>query len=728
MMKTIVKSVKYGKYFACIFLAVIMSFGAYCGSSLSIGFLYALAIRQNVILSSLAAFAVYLINGGGMRLYACFAATLIIAIASYLVKLTKGKVKTITEFAVSILLGLIQPLFTELTPYGIVTSTLASFVSFFFAKKILDEDFDVGVDSDFSAFLILLCFVTLGIAELKIFSVSLIFAIIPVVVIYPFSVSDREKALATSLAVAFSAYIGTKDFGLTFAIIAFAFSSYICKNRLCAALPVILVGEYALFMYLAKIFISDNVISLLYFAIGSLSTYLLPKSIKHGVAVGSIPEELVNETLKLSAVRLKELSSTYNDIAKSLVIADKIENLPQKIVDSCVNSCGYCKNRNCCEVLKRADENFEPLAISALSKGSINMLDLGDFLYSKCGYTERLISAVNSSAARCTGLSMKQKERAEFNVTMKKLFAGLSEVLSCEAGRLDKNLSFDKKTELDIYEELKLCGIKAKEIYCVRDSVGTPTVKIALDKNIENGKTVVKVISNACGIKMKAVKNAKNGVITYIPKPSCDVAIGISRATKGNEKAASGDNYLIERVADYSYLLALSDGMGTGEDASKSSERAVTAIENLFRAGFSYDLICSLINSVLSFGGGECFAATDIAVIDSVNMTAAVIKLGTPPTFVVKEKVIEFDGDSLPIGILEDVTPTKRSIDLVSGDMIIIMSDGVYDAMKEKTAYYIAKSKKLNPQEMSDYLLKTAIDLNSGIPNDDMTVLAIKIA
>ena len=89
---------------------------------------------------------------------------------------------------------------------------------------------------------------------------------------------------------------------------------------------------------------------------------------------------------------------------------------------------------------------------------------------------------------------------------------------------------------------------------------------------------------------------------------------------------------------------------------------------------------------------------------------------------------MEIEGSSLPVGILEKIEPTKKQLAVKSGDLIIVMSDGVYDLLGSSTPFVISHSPTSNPQEICDYLMMKAEEKLEGEKRkDDMTVIALKI-
>ena len=91
--------------------------------------------------------------------------------------------------------------------------------------------------------------------------------------------------------------------------------------------------------------------------------------------------------------------------------------------------------------------------------------------------------------------------------------------------------------------------------------------------------------------------------------------IGHSIAVK-DEMPVSGDSIIQTKLKDGKYLIAISDGMGSGPEAKKSSEVVVSMLKRLLDSGFEQDTSIDLINSELLNISNEVFAT-----IDKTNMT-----------------------------------------------------------------------------------------------------------
>ena len=92
------------------------------------------------------------------------------------------------------------------------------------------------------------------------------------------------------------------------------------------------------------------------------------------------------------------------------------------------------------------------------------------------------------------------------------------------------------------------------------------------------------------------------------------------------------------------------------------------------------------------------------------------------------EVVEEIVGGQLPLGIFQDLEPQKHYLRLEEGDSVILMTDGVLEAFRDRGYEEAARSclagmKDLSPKEMAEKLMQFAIFASEGNVRDDMTIL-----
>ncbi|MBQ9280182.1 MAG: SpoIIE family protein phosphatase [Clostridia bacterium] len=209
--------------------------------------------------------------------------------------------------------------------------------------------------------------------------------------------------------------------------------------------------------------------------------------------------------------------------------------------------------------------------------------------------------------------------------------------------------------------------------------------------------------------------------------------LGIAKAKKSNS-VISGDSSTVIRLKDDKILVALSDGMGSGETAARNSKKVVLNLEKLLDTGFEEERAVKLINSYLLVGRNEDnFATIDAMVFDTISGITEFIKIGACPTFIASKKgqVITIEASALPVGIVEDVELDAKTKILKSGDTIVMLTDGILDANpdgKENAIQeLLATVKNTSAQRLADIILQEAVDCNFGIARDDMTVIVARV-
>ncbi len=118
----------------------------------------------------------------------------------------------------------------------------------------------------------------------------------------------------------------------------------------------------------------------------------------------------------------------------------------------------------------------------------------------------------------------------------------------------------------------------------------------------------------------------------------------------------------------------------------------------------------------------------DLADVDLWTGNVYSEKLGACASWVVRgSHMKKVEGASLPLGIVEEAAATSTQYRLHSGDILIMVSDGVADAFEtdEQFTQALSDSLYIQPQRMADALLRNALLAGGGTPRDDMSVMVL---
>lgn len=453
---------------------------------------------------------------------------------------------------------------------------------------------------------------------------------------------------------------------------------------------------------------------------------------------GALTRSIISKNRADTSKRLYDVAGVFyqmRDAFQNLKkCSESTEVLVEKMVDEVLfNMCSNCTLKSNC-VKKNAPkrEVIEKIIRIGINKGRVSIVDLPKVFTDVCGYPNSAIFEVN----RLIGLYYEYIKNAEGGDKTKEILGmqstGVAEVLKSIALTLSYSSLENVDEEKRILKRLGKRGIKCDGVLCFGQGRDTE-IQLILPIDVFEEKDVTLILSEAFGQKLtlSRAEAVSDGEIALTIKiaPKLDAAFGVSKVTKSGSEA-SGDGYSLVKVDENNFLIALSDGMGSGNVAEKTTDTALNLIESLYKAGMDSEFILSLVNKLLAISIDDNFSAMDIALVDLRMGDTAFIKIGSPYGFILSEDGMRFiEGSSLPLGILDDLRPTTAYQTLDKNDVIVMLSDGVTDAFTSSgdLIEFLKTAPIHNPQELADTIVKKALELSGGAPEDDMTAVCVRL-
>ena len=339
-----------------------------------------------------------------------------------------------------------------------------------------------------------------------------------------------------------------------------------------------------------------------------------------------------------------------------------------------------------------------------------------------------------------------KKKLEEKNKNMSVQLQGVSEVISDLAEDImdSKKEKYTDKKEL-IRKILAQKGIIVSDIRIKKNESNRKIVKVYvkdLDEKVENivkkiERVLNKVLQEKMTLQKKQIATRSDEDIstyTFLSSDLYNLKVGIARAKK-HDSPVSGDTSLQTKLNDGKYLLAISDGMGSGPEARKSSKIAIKMLERMLMSGFKKDVSVKMINSTLSANNEEdMYATLDILILDLYQGNIEFIKNGACPTYIKRNKEVELiNSVSLPTGIINDIDLVVYDKDIKDGDIIVMCSDGIIESNSEYLhkelwlKYFLEELETDDVQQIADLIISEAIDNDYGKEKDDMTVIVAKV-
>ncbi|MBE6890808.1 MAG: hypothetical protein E7481_02155 [Ruminococcaceae bacterium] len=177
-------------------------------------------------------------------------------------------------------------------------------------------------------------------------------------------------------------------------------------------------------------------------------------------------------------------------------------------------------------------------------------------------------------------------------------------------------------------------------------------------------------------------------------------------------------------------VICIADGMGTGPAAAKESRKSSKLIEDLMCKGVAKEDAIRVINETLIKSEYETVLAIDMSVLDLKTGVCEFVKAGAAPTFVIRNgSLYELGSKSVPVGILDEVKLEYERSRLLSGDVLLMVSDGMVSDGSDWLALLIRGMSDLelrSPLLLTSSIMTVAKHLKKNIM-DDITVVAAKI-
>lgn len=479
---------------------------------------------------------------------------------------------------------------------------------------------------------------------------------------------------------------------------------------------------------------------------------LLPGSLIYRVdaAGGTGRQELLasQNLKKIAKTRMKTFSESFLKLSKTLdTITEKQTKLKQKEINGIFEDiseklCKNCNNCNACWETKFQQTYQAACAMFEVAekKGVVTKEDIPVEFLSDCICADAFIEETNRGfeIAKLNHIwhNRISESREVIAEQLKEVSTVIQEITgdiyeAAEASRMEEERVLRRLRAEHIYaKDITIFdrGDKRKEIYITAACRGGRCVTT---------KEAAAAISDTLGVRMRASEASKSVIsreadsFEFVEDTKFKVLTGVARAMKEN---VSGDNFSLLKLESGDFMVALSDGMGTGQEAGEESETVMALLEQMIEAGFKAETAIRLINSSLVLKSDrQTFSTIDMSIINLLTGMCEFIKIGAAAAFIKRDNWVEtISSTTLPIGMFQNVdydTVTKK---LYEGDIIIMVTDGVLDSMVEENKesvleQIIMEINSRNPQEIANRILDRALSRSNYIPIDDMTVITAGI-
>ncbi len=323
------------------------------------------------------------------------------------------------------------------------------------------------------------------------------------------------------------------------------------------------------------------------------------------------------------------------------------------------------------------------------------------------------------------------KSRIESSVRlMQEQYDGLAGVLMDIAGRTQSGISSLSATEDTVRAIAKTYakGVAVQAVSCQ----GRLSLKISRREEgdiLPDMDAFQRSVELALGRRFEAPEQCPapgNGsAVIFRELESFAVSVGCSVRKKAGE-AVSGDVVMHFSTDDGRAIVMLSDGMGTGPNASRLSRGALELIASFVKSG------CGIVDSaraVLPVMAARYetsgFATLDLLEINLFSGEAVLLKYGSCDTYVLNDGGVRvISCEALPAGIATpQPSPQPVTLKLDGSERLIMYSDGASLPDASTVRQLMAVPAGGAPPSSSDFMERFAAP-----SSDDATVIVLEIS
>lgn len=433
------------------------------------------------------------------------------------------------------------------------------------------------------------------------------------------------------------------------------------------------------------------------------------------------------------------LSRTFSKLSqqKEAMEEQDVEEILQQVTD---NLCKGCEKANRCLGFTR-HEKYQTASCILPAARENGYIEAGDFpvnFANKCDHLDRYVAETNQ-ALRLVNNNFRWKNRlAESREAIAEQFQDIGFLLKDFSQELFREQELELEKKKDLATVLKRNQILVRKIEKVENNKHCQEIHLlakARGRGCITTRELAKCVSSVLDKSFVPMQGSRNVLakeyekVVLVEDTKFKTITGVARCSKEGE-IVCGDNYSFLKLDSGEMVMTLADGMGSGSDACLESTSAVELMESFLEAGVGEKTAIRLINSIFVLQSEEERLTTlDMVIINLYTGICDFIKMGAATAFIKREDRVEMiTSASLPMGIFSKADYEDVSKKLYDGDMVILLSDGVLEAvpMVHKERYIIellSNLKTTNPTEIANTLLQHAIVNSGGEIVDDMTVL-----
>lgn len=448
------------------------------------------------------------------------------------------------------------------------------------------------------------------------------------------------------------------------------------------------------------------------------------------ISPSDIATELKSKSYKEG---LTSLSKALYDISEVMCALSENEKRPSvhEICELCEKEfssfCKKCSMKKLCfpEGI-RGNNIIRNTAQAIYEKRALTTDDLPEKIKTNCYFSDKITVSLNIKLAEYTAERLKNNKTEVMAEDYRALSQLIGQTVQTAEEKNEINTELTEKLRRTmLYKELFSNRVavygrgELTVIACGADTAGIKRLSEEVRKNFSKilGVTLSPPELTLCGDYTAAVFSRAQKLSAECASVQC---------IKDGE-SINGDN-IFSFTHSGKLHVCICDGMGSGRLAALTSKTAGIFLQRMLRAGCNTEGALKMLNHFVRSKAGECFTTVDLMTVDLVTGGASFTKSGAPASYVVRDgRIFRLACHTPPVGIMAELCAERIDFVFKSGDLAVMVSDGISDADDPLVWLYnmLTYESDVTAEQLCEKILQHA--QTEGAGDDDVTVCAVRI-
>ena len=361
----------------------------------------------------------------------------------------------------------------------------------------------------------------------------------------------------------------------------------------------------------------------------------------------------------------------------------------------------------------------------------------------KCIKSSGLISEMEEQASQRLLSGQLQHGRKMLALQLRDMTTHLDKIMT----EIKEDLSVYKPAEEEIAQQLTDKGIEFFQIDILSAERGARRIVCCIPEKRSDFETDTTVAERLIVPVLEEMYDepicVTKSVVQQEPFPHIQLTFGSAVrfsmdygivATAGGESFQAGDAYEVFQLHDGLTAVLLSDGMGQDLNAYRESRKVIRLMRECLDRKMDPETAMHTLHYMMSLNGlDDMYATLDLALIDLQSGKLWSWKAGSMSTYIKRgEEFLRLDSKSVPVGFLPSFSVEAKNEELKSGDIIVMMTDGIFNGditlEKQEISIYntIEKYEQHDCEKIADRIM-CEMERRFQATTDDRTVLVMKI-